>query len=277
MASIKKQSKKIRALQANNPQFNNKNRNNKASFLHSTNDQMVQHQRFTPPQQNIINQLSSYLQPGAGNLALPGNNKLSFEPIRQNALNSFNQKIVPSIAERFQSLGGAGTEGGATSSGALQQQTYGAGADLSSQLAALEAQYGLQQQGQESNNYFNLLQQGLAPQFDYGVIPGQQSGVRQLWNGVKGMVPGAVLGGLQGGPAGAALGAFGGLNSLNQQRNQPNNNNASITPTAQGYASGFNPINTPSGFNQQNYQNPSFNNYQGAINDIVRGYQNNSY
>lgn len=217
-----------------------------ADWRHSTNDQTVRYPNFTGQQQQLLNQqgILPQLSNSLSSLALPGSNNLSFEPIRQRALSDFHGNIVPTIAARFQALG----TGGGGSPGKLNA-TYkslgSAGSKLAESLAALEAEYGLKQNQQESSNYFNLLGAGLAPQFNYGVIPGQESGNRKAWNYIKGAIPGAVLGGLTGGPTGALYGGLQGLgagsisNAL-QQRNRAN-----------GYSTGFSLLNSPSSFNTQ--------------------------
>jgi hypothetical protein len=82
---------------------------------------------------------------------------LSFEPIAQQARQQFQSQTLPSIAERFTSLGS-----GLRSSG-LQGTLAGAGAGLESALAAQGAQYGLQQRGQQNQLLQALLQMGLSP------------------------------------------------------------------------------------------------------------------
>lgn len=274
----------------------------KATWRKSTNDQAVSYPRFTPQQQQLLNNILPYLQGGMQNLALPGNDRLSFEPIRQNALNDFDQKIVPSIAERFQSLGGPDASGGALSSPALYQQLLGGANNLQGQLAALESQYGLQKNDAESRNLFNLLGAGLGSQFDIGTVTGQNSGIRNAWNQVKGAIPGVIAGGITGGTAGAAYGGLSGLgfdqiSSALQQRQQnsydpmqdfgtgnlaQNYQNASqqryqniMNPSGGANTSGFTAQNNPSGFNLQNSQSPSFSETQRMIQAILGGYQNN--
>jgi hypothetical protein len=96
---------------------------------------------------DILNQGLSGLQ----------NNKFDFAPIAQQARTQFNQQTIPSIAERFTAMGGGGGR-----SGAFAQQLGQAGANLETNLAALQSQYGLQQQG----NLLRMLGLGLSP-MDY--------------------------------------------------------------------------------------------------------------
>jgi hypothetical protein len=83
-----------------------------------------------------------------------GQNQPDFGPIKQNALNTFNSDIVPTIAERF-----AGTS---RRSSGLEGSLGAAGAGLASNLGAME-------QGFNQNNrsqLLQLLQLGTQPQYD---------------------------------------------------------------------------------------------------------------
>ena len=80
-----------------------------------------------------------------------------FEPIQQQQMNQFYQQTVPNLSERFTAMG-EGAQRGSGFQGALGQ----AGAGLGTNLAAMKAQYGLQNQG----NLQNLLGMGLRPQFE---------------------------------------------------------------------------------------------------------------
>lgn len=128
-------------------------------FLVGTSGQTQQLPRFNPQQQDIFKQLQ---QMGLQGLQNPSQ---GFEPIKQQALSQFSQQIVPSLSERFTSMGGAGTA--ALSSPAFASQLGQAGAGLSENLAALQAQYGLQQQG----HFRNLISMGLEPQFEQAYTP----------------------------------------------------------------------------------------------------------
>jgi hypothetical protein len=64
----------------------------------------------------------------------------NFAPIEQQARTGFAQQTMPSIAERFSSLG----SGGSQRSSAFPQALSQAGQGLEEQLAALRAQYGFQ-------------------------------------------------------------------------------------------------------------------------------------
>ena len=104
---------------------------------------------YNPQQQNVLN---AFLQQGQQAYNNPYG---GFEPIEQQARLGFAGKTIPSLAERFTSMGGHGT--GALSSPVFATQLGEAGVDLESQLAALRAHYG--QQGQQ--NAMQLLQMGV--------------------------------------------------------------------------------------------------------------------
>ena len=111
-----------------------------------------QQSTMTPQQQGLANWAG---QQGRQQVENPYQ---GFEPVAQRAQSMFQQQTVPSLAERFTSLG----SGNALSSGAFTQQLQGAGTDLSEGLAALMSQYGLQQQGLGQN----MMNMGLHPQFE---------------------------------------------------------------------------------------------------------------
>src|SRR6185437_4471063 len=131
----------------------------------------------------------------------------SFAPIAAQARGNFAENTIPGLAERFASLG----SGGSLNSSAFGQSLSSAGAGLERDLAALQAQHGLQEQGLQSNNLFNLLSAGLQPQFDYGIAPGQNSAQRNVFEAVKQPLINAAIGYATGGPAGAAIGGLSGL------------------------------------------------------------------
>jgi hypothetical protein len=109
--------------------------------------QQQQLPRFDPQQQAA---LSSLLQQGLASLD-PKN-------IEQLAMQRFEQQTVPSLAERFTSLGGRNR----IASPAFASQIGAAGANLQSQLAGLRSVLGMQQ-----------LELGLQPSFENIYIPGQ--------------------------------------------------------------------------------------------------------
>ncbi len=105
--------------------------------------------KYNPQQQQALNSL---LQQGLQGYQNPGT---GFEPIEQQARTNF-QKSIPSLAERFTSLGGSDTRGSSDFAGMLG----GAQSEFEQGLAALKAQYGQQNQ----QNSLRLIGLGLNPQ-----------------------------------------------------------------------------------------------------------------
>jgi hypothetical protein len=136
----------------------------------------------TPQAMQLLQQL---LSSGAQGIQNPYQ---GFEPIAQQAQRQFETQTVPGLAERFTALG----SGGSQNSSAFQGALGSAGAGLSTDLAALKSQYGLQNR----NSLVNQLQLGLTPQF-------------QTVNeeGTQGFLSNLLQGGFQG--AGALSGAYG--------------------------------------------------------------------
>jgi hypothetical protein len=108
-------------------------------------------QTMNPEQQKYMSMLL-----GLGGNALQ-NPYAGFEPIAKRAMSQFNQNIVPSLAERFTSMGG-----GRLSSPAFASQLGQAGTGLEEALAAMQSQYGMQNQ----HNGMSMLALGLSPQFE---------------------------------------------------------------------------------------------------------------
>lgn len=96
-----------------------------------------------------------------------------FDPIEQRARSQFQQQTIPSLAERFTSMGGGQNS---LSSPAFTSQLGQAGAGLEEGLAALRSQYGLQNRSQ----LMELLGYGLQPEFDNFSVEGQQGALHQL-------------------------------------------------------------------------------------------------
>lgn len=268
----------------------------KSSWRKSTNDTITAVPRYTKPQQQAVDIVNNYLATGnmpanhpLRNLNLPGNQN-SFEPIRQNAYKDFNYKGVPSISERFQAMAGRDFEPGALSSGPLQNQLYRAEEDLRMQLAALEAQ----NQQQQTNNYLNLYDRGIAPQYDTQVVPGQNSALRKGAQYVANTAADYLAGNMANNTMNQGLNYLTGRNQQNnspinnQQNNTPINNQlnnnaplnltSSLNPyqvqnsTIAGYANQLGPqggMNRPT---QESYFNP-----QDDIDSKVRGFGNRRY
>lgn len=113
---------------------------NAGSVLFGSPEQSGQLSRFSQGNQGQFDQLISQL------LGQLGGNEFSFGPIEDQARMGFEQKTIPSIAERFTSLGA----GGGRSSG-FNQAVAAAGGDLETNLASQRQQFGLQRQGLMQN------------------------------------------------------------------------------------------------------------------------------
>lgn len=160
-------------------------------FLIGTPSRSEQVQRFTPQQKSALNQILGQATQGLQ----PQNFGAGFEPIAQQARKQFHEQTVPTIAERFASMGS-----NAPSSPSFISQLGQAGAGLDQALAAQKAQFGLQQQGLLQN----LLGMGLTPQFENLYHPAQpglfQQGISPAIQALMSyLIPGA-----------SSLSAFGG-------------------------------------------------------------------
>ncbi len=129
---------------------------------------------YTPEQQNVLNYL---LQSGKGQLENPYQ---GFEPIKQNALSTFFQEIVPALQEQFSASGS-----NSASSGTIKSQLSGAGANLAEKLAAFQAHFGQQNQ----QNALQQLQLGLNPRTDFINRPGQGGWAQGAANIASGILP----------------------------------------------------------------------------------------
>ena len=113
--------------------------------------------RFSPEQRQALGEA---LRSGRDRINNPSK---GFEPIRQNAIDTFNKRTVPELAHMFSASGS-----NAPSSGTLLSQLSGAGSDLSSNLAAQESLYGQENIGLGLKE----LGLGLSPQYDQGIQQG---------------------------------------------------------------------------------------------------------
>jgi hypothetical protein len=120
-----------------------------------------QAQIFNPQQQQILQFL---LQQGQQGLQNPS---AGFAPIAQQARSQFNQQTVPSLAERFTSMGQ-----NSLGSPAFASQLGQAGSGLEEALAALQSQYGMQNQ----QNALQMLALGMSPGFE-NFYQGSQPGL----------------------------------------------------------------------------------------------------
>jgi len=140
---------------------------NVGSFFGGKSGQELQFQRFTPEQQFALMQL---LSQGLSGLQNPYE---GFAPIEEQATRQFSTETIPSLAERFTSLGGG------QRSSAFQGALGSAASNLQSSLAALRSQYGMQ-------NKQSALQQlgaGLTPQYESAYIPRQPGFFENLFVG----------------------------------------------------------------------------------------------
>ncbi len=188
-----------------------------AGFFTGLPEQTKQFQRFTPQQQGVQNDILSQLS----TLLKQGQNGNSFAPIEQQARQDFTQKTIPSIAERFSSLGAQG-------SSAFTNSLGQAGAGLETNLASLRA-------GNQQNQLSQLLGYGLQPSFENLYQPETQGllgslgggagqglgfGLPLLLGGYFGGAP-AAAGGAAGSSAGSLLSGLGGTAGLGALASNP--------------------------------------------------------
>jgi hypothetical protein len=164
--------------------------------------------RKKPRQENISRLTPQQLgwQSEAGNMAMQGlkNPYEGFQPIEQNAREQFQTSTIPSLAERFTSMGNG--QRSSAFQGALGQ----AGAGLESNLAGLRSQYGLQNRGLSQN----LLGQAMQPSFDTMYQQHQPGFLESSLGGLSGTLGqyGAMKGlGMFGNGMGQQGGGMGGL------------------------------------------------------------------
>jgi hypothetical protein len=119
-------------------------------------------QRFTPQQQSLQNQAISNLMAG-----LQPGGQLDFGPIAQRARSQFSQQAIPTIAERFSSLGQ-----NALSSPALYSQLGGSAANLEEALAAQQGAF-------QQRNMMGLLGLAGQPSFETAYMP-RQKGLAEI-------------------------------------------------------------------------------------------------
>lgn len=117
-----------------------------SDFFLGTPGQTQQFQNYTPQQQMALNQLLSQGMQG-----------LDTGVLENQARQGFAQNTIPSIAERFTSMGGG--QRSSAFAGALGS----AGAGLETSLAGLR-----------QGRLMQMLQMGLTPQFENAYIPGSQ-------------------------------------------------------------------------------------------------------
>ena len=114
-----------------------------------------------------ITDMNQLRQLGMAGLQDPG---AGFEPIANQAISRFNTDTVPSLMERFRSMGANRYSSGVQ--GALSR----AGSDLQGNLASQQAQYGINNR----NSLAGLAGLGLRPQFDNIHTPSQPGAMQSL-------------------------------------------------------------------------------------------------
>lgn len=125
-------------------------------------------QRSSAPNQQENSILQYLLSQGQGQLQNP---LQGFQPIADRARSQFNKTTIPSLAERFTSLGN-----NSLSSPSFAHELGQSGVDLEEMLAALGAQYGQRNQ----QNAFSMLSLGLSPAFQTHYQPQEHGFGRQL-------------------------------------------------------------------------------------------------
>lgn len=175
---------------------------------------MMQYSPYAQNQRQMMNQAGQMGLQGLLGGQMPGG--MSFEPIKQAYEQNYRQNVIPSMAERFASLGG---EGAAGSSG-FKASMIGAENQLQTQLAGMQSQY----QQQMLPMLMQLLGIGLQPQEEQEFLPGQ-SGILENFGGefMRGLgsaIPGFVQGGGFGELASGIKGLFGGGTQRPQQQQQ---------------------------------------------------------
>ena len=123
--------------------------------------------KYNPGQQGGLDYL---LQSGQEQLQDPYK---GFEPIRQNALNTFHQDIVPRLQEQFSASGS-----NSASSGTLKSELSSAGASLAEKLAAFQSHFG--QQNEQTG--LQRIQLGLNPQYEIANRPRTPGLVENVWD-----------------------------------------------------------------------------------------------
>lgn len=120
--------------------------------------------RFSSEQEQALNTI---LQRGMENTDI--------NALEERARQQYEQETVPSLAERFTSLGAGGQR-----SSAFQGALGRSGTNLQNQLAQLRAQYGMQQLGMGLTPRFETYYQSGGPTFASGTLQGLGSGLGQL-------------------------------------------------------------------------------------------------
>lgn len=150
---------------------------------------LMQYSPYEANQRQMMNQIGQMGLQGLLSGQMPGG--MSFEPIKQSYEQNYRQNVIPSMAERFASLGG---EGAAGSSG-FKASMIGAENQLQTQLAGMQSQY----QQQMLPYLMQMLGVGLNPQNEQQFLPGQAGVLEnfggQFMQGLGSGIPGFAVGG----------------------------------------------------------------------------------
>jgi len=142
---------------------------NKGGFFKDTPGGMMSASQYSPQEMELMQKMASEGYSGLKELL---GQKFNFAPIAQQARTNFTQTTIPSIAERFSSLG----TGGSQRSSAFPQLLSQGGAGLEEALAALQEQYGLQEKGMNMGALGQMMGQGLTPKWENMWRPGMEAG-----------------------------------------------------------------------------------------------------
>lgn len=145
----------------------------KSKNLLNTPEKLTNINRFSPEQQQFLNQLLAILSGKEQPSGLLGQ-MLNTDAFEKPAMRQFQEEIIPGLAERFSGAG-------AQKSSAFQQALGASAADLEERLAALR-------QSQMSNVFQSLLGSALTPQFNQYYQP---SGPSALSQGLGSLLSGA--------------------------------------------------------------------------------------
>lgn len=162
-------------------------------FIFGKSEKKEQLPRFTPDQENFLNQLLSQSQqitPDAFSYlsSILGESPEAFAQFEAPIKRQFEEEVLPSIAERFTGMLGEGS----SRSSAFGQQLGKAGERLSEKLAAQRA--GLKNQALAQ--LMGLSQTGLTPRFETLVRPRQPGALEEGFRGIFQNLPQlALLGG----------------------------------------------------------------------------------
>lgn len=138
------------------------------NFWRSNSDQITQSSLLRPGQVAAQDEVLKSLMQLLGNLNNPEGRYEGFGPIEQKARTDFETQTVPLLAERFTSQFGPGANRGSAFRGELSK----AGTGLDQGIAALRAQYGLQNQALQNQLINTLAGSGLARSLENNYFKG---------------------------------------------------------------------------------------------------------